>query len=139
MASRNPDSSQAQNDIPSRLAVLLIAHGSRRNEANLDLPRLADAIRARAIYPIVEIAYLELAEPTIDRGGRACVEQGAERVLMLPYFLSAGAHVTDDLDRSRKELAAQFPNIEFLLCRPLSLHPLLVEIVLDRLRDAENG
>jgi sirohydrochlorin ferrochelatase len=119
-------------------AVLLIAHGSRREEANLDLVRLADALRARAIFPIVEIAYLELAQPTILDGGRACVEQGARHVSLLPYFLSAGAHVTDDLEQFRCELAGQFPQVRFNLCKPLSMHPLLIEIVIDRLKEGES-
>jgi sirohydrochlorin ferrochelatase len=119
-------------------AALLIAHGSRREAANRDLFDLADALRTRSIYPVVEIAYLELARPTITEGGTACVAQGAEQVFLLPYFLSAGAHVTDDLERFRRELAEQFPHVRFSLCRPLSLHPLLVDIVVDRLAEADN-
>lgn len=118
-------------------AVLLIAHGSRRDEANRDLARLADLVRARGEYPIVEIAYLELADPTIPQGARRCVEQGAATVLMLPYFLSAGAHVTDDLERSRQQCEGEHPGVAFRLCPPLGLHPLLVEVVLARLTEGE--
>ncbi len=119
-----------------KTAALLIAHGSRREEANLDLVRLADAVRARDAYPIVEIAYLELARPSVLEGGSACVAQGARKVFMVPYFLSEGAHVADDLSRLRRDLAQQFREVTFKLCSPLSRHPLLVEIVLDRLREA---
>ncbi len=128
----------AEKTANGKRAALLIAHGSRRDAANLDLVGLADALRARAIYPIVEIAYLELAEPTILDGGRACVQQGADRVFLLPYFLSAGAHVTDDLERFRRELSEQFPHVSFILCKALSLHPLLIDIVVDRLAEAEH-
>jgi sirohydrochlorin ferrochelatase len=124
---------------PGKKAALLIAHGSRRDAANQDLAVLADALRVRAIYPLVEIAYLELAAPTILEGGAACVREGADQVFLLPYFLSAGAHVTDDLERYRRELADQFPQVRFILCRPLSLHPLLVDIVVDRLGEAERA
>jgi sirohydrochlorin ferrochelatase len=118
-------------------AALLIAHGSRRPEANRDLVELAVAIRGRTHYPIVEIAYLELAEPTIPQGARRCVEQGATRVLLLPYFLSAGAHVVEDLERIRADLGLEFPAVQFTLCQPLSLHPLLIEIVVERLKETE--
>ncbi len=118
-------------------AALLIAHGSRRPEANRDLADLAGAIRGRMHYPIVEIAYLELAEPTIPQGARRCVERGATRVLLLPYFLSAGAHVVEDLERIRADLELEFPDVHFTLCQPLSLHPLLIEIVVERLKEAE--
>ncbi len=114
-------------------AVLLIAHGSRRNEANDDLTRLAGILRAKQRYPIVETAYLELAEPDIPTAGQRCVAAGATLVKLLPYFLSAGAHVVDDLERHRRDLANRFPQVTFELCPPLGLHPLMVEIVLDRL------
>jgi sirohydrochlorin ferrochelatase len=120
-------------------AALLIAHGSRRPEANRDLVDLAFAIRGRTHYPIVEVAYLEVVEPTIPQGARRCVEQGATRVSFLPYFLSAGAHVVEDLERIRADLALEFPAVRFVLCRPLSLHPLLIEIVVDRLKEAESA
>jgi len=115
-------------------AVLLIAHGSRRPEANDDLLRLAEILRAKGLYPIIETAYLELATPEISSGGEKCVLLGATSVKLLPYFLSAGAHVVDDLERHRRELAARFPQVTFELCPPLGLHPLMIEILLDRLQ-----
>jgi sirohydrochlorin ferrochelatase len=128
-----PDSPRAEKS-----AALLIAHGSRRPEANRDLVDLAFAVRGRTHYPIVEIAYLEVTEPTIPQGVRRCVEQGATRVAMLPYFLSAGAHVVEDLRRIRADLAIEFPAVQLVLCQPLSLHPLLIEIVVERLKEAES-
>jgi len=119
----------------SPTAVLLIAHGSRRNEANDDLVLLAESVRARTAYPIVEIAYLELAEPTIPLGARRCIDLGAKEVLMMPFFLSAGEHVRDDLDRYRHEFGGQFDGVTFRLCEPLGLHPLLTEVVLARLEE----
>jgi sirohydrochlorin ferrochelatase len=120
-------------------AALLIAHGSRRPEANRDLVDLAFAIRGRTHYPIVDVAYLEVVEPTIPQAARGCVEQGATRVSLLPYFLSAGAHVVEDLERIRADLALEFPAVRFVLCKPLSLHPLLIDIVVDRLKEAETA
>ena len=119
-----------------KTAALLIAHGSRMDAANQDLVTLAEQLRSRRIYPVVQIAYLELAEPTILEAGKTCVQAGATRVYLLPYFLSAGAHVTNDLERFRRQLSAEFPLVRFNLCKPLSSHPLLVEIVVDRLRES---
>ena len=119
-------------------AVLLIAHGSRRQEANDDLLRLADAVRKRDRYQTVEVSYLEIASPTILESARRCIEQGACRILMLPYFLSAGAHVVDDLKRHQRELVSAFPDVSIELCRPLGLHPLLIEVVLQRLDEMSN-
>lgn len=116
----------------------MIAHGSRRAEANADLVRVAEAIRARNEYSIVEFAYLELAEPTIPQAARRCVARGATRVLLLPYFLSAGSHVTNDLERFRTEFAEAHAPVEFRLCPPLGLHPVLIDALLDRLGEGES-
>ncbi len=119
-----------------KTAVLLIAHGSRRAEANSDLTRLAEIIRSRGLYAIIETAYLEIAEPGTALAGEKCVSAGATHVKLLPYFLSAGAHVVDDLEAHRRALSERFPDVAFELCQPLGLHPLMVEIVLDRLQDS---
>ena len=118
--------------MPPRSALLLIAHGSRRPEANADLEFVAASLRERGTYDIVVPSYLELAEPDIATGGERCVEQGATRVTMVPYFLSAGVHVRDDLEASRLALAGRFAGVEFRLAGPLGRHPLLLEIVEQR-------
>ena len=118
-------------------AVLLIAHGSRRPEANEDLVRLSQMVRETNRYPIVEIAYLELAEPTIPQGATKCVERGAKRVLMLPYFLSAGVHVRSDLKEFQSQFRDQFEAVSFEVCEPLGLHPGIVEVVFERLKEVE--
>lgn len=120
-------------------AVLLIAHGSRRDAANQDLVKLAEMLRKRGLFPIIEISYLELAEPTIPEAAARCVEAGAHEVLMLPYFLSAGVHVQNDLEQFRSEFSARYPETGFRLCSHLGLHPLMLEIVLDRLKEADSS
>lgn len=114
-------------------AILLIAHGSRRAAANADLVKLAELVRARRPSEIVEIAYLELAEPTIPQGAARCVERGVSVVKMSPFFLSAGTHIAEDLTGFRTEFEAQYPDVRFQLCPPLGLHPLLVEALMERM------
>ncbi|MHC4878687.1 MAG: sirohydrochlorin chelatase [Planctomycetota bacterium] len=118
-------------------AVLLMAHGSRRAEANQDLVEVAYKLRNTGEYPIIVPSYLELAEPSIPDGARRCVELGATEVRMLPYFLSAGSHVTRDLERFRAALATEFPGVHFRLCPPLGLHPLMLDIVRARLGETQ--
>lgn len=120
----------------SSSAVLLIAHGSRRAEANADLLIVAEQLRERSDFEIVECSYLELAEPTIPQGAEKCVERGAKQVLMLPYFLSAGSHVTRDLEKHRNEFQSSFADVEFILCAPLGVHPKMIDIVIDRIHES---
>jgi sirohydrochlorin ferrochelatase len=115
----------------SSTALLLIAHGSRSAAANHDLVHMAENLRAEG-FPRVEISYLELAPPTIQEGGAACVVPGVTKVLMLPYFLSAGVHVQRDLEEARVQMETEHPGIRFLLAKPLGPHPQLLELLKSR-------
>jgi sirohydrochlorin ferrochelatase len=117
------------------IALLLIAHGSREPAANADLHHLADELRATDRYAAVVPAFLELAEPDIDAGAAACVDAGASRVVLVPYFLSAGVHVRRDLAAARERLAGRFCDVDFRLAEPLGPHPFLTEIVMQRAAD----
>lgn len=126
-------------DETTSTAVLLMAHGSRRAEANRELVDLADRLRSSGPHAIVEPSYLELAEPNIVAGGSACVAKGARVVLMIPYFLSAGVHIRRDLTEARDELASKFPDVAFRLGPPLGPHDLLDNLVKERIQDLERS
>ena len=120
-----------------RVALLMIAHGSRRPEANADLEYVAARMRERGRYPVVQVAYLELADPGIEAGGVLCVEAGATDVILLPYFLSPGKHVAEDLTAARDRLGGRFPAVRFVLAEPLGRHPLLLDVIDQRAREVE--
>jgi sirohydrochlorin ferrochelatase len=119
----------------STTALLLIAHGSRNQAANDDLHYVAAQLRARG-HAIVEASFLELSSPTIAEGGEACVRQGAERVVLVPYFLAPGVHVRRDLSEARETMSKRFPHVRFVLAEPLGRHPLLLDVVLERVAEA---
>src|SRR5262249_27520870 len=94
-------------------ALLLIAHGSREAEANADLEKLAAQLKRSSPYAIVESSFLELAEPTIDRAADRCITQGANVIVLVPYFLSAGVHVQRDLNGIKRRLGERYAKVTF--------------------------
>ncbi|ADV61583.1 cobalamin (vitamin B12) biosynthesis CbiX protein [Isosphaera pallida ATCC 43644] len=120
---------------PPDTAILLIAHGSRHQPANDDLIALADRLATREGWTITVPCFLELAEPDIAAGGAECVRRGARRVVMVPYFLSMGVHLTRDLTAARDELAQRFPEVQFHLGPPLGPDPALDDLVVRRARE----
>ncbi|MEZ6066489.1 MAG: CbiX/SirB N-terminal domain-containing protein [Planctomycetaceae bacterium] len=120
-------------------AILLIAHGSRRPAANADLLEVARRLGERRPGELIEVAYLELAEPDIPTGARRCVERGAREVRLLPWFLSAGAHVRDDLERYRREFTELYDGVRFACCPPLGIDELMIDVLQKRLDEADGG
>ena len=113
-------------------ALLIIDHGSTRDEANRMLEGVAEILRRRRPGLIVHIAHMELAEPTIRQGFEACVRDGATEIIAHPYMLSPGRHATRDSPAMVKEAAADFPDVNFQVTDPLGLHDKLGEVVLER-------
>lgn len=118
-----------------KTALVLIAHGSRRPEANDDLRRIAERLRSSGRTGVIA-TFLELAEPDIVSGGEAMVADGATTVVLAPYFLSAGRHVATDLEEARAELARRHPDRRFLLAGPLGPDPALEALLLRRVDEA---
>ncbi|MES9960770.1 MAG: CbiX/SirB N-terminal domain-containing protein [Sedimenticola sp.] len=98
--------------------LLLVAHGSRREASNDEVRavarKLADLAGDR--FDRVDAAFLELAQPSIPDGIACCCEQGAKRVLVLPYFLSAGRHVVTDIPAEVEKGRARCPEVSVELC-----------------------
>ncbi len=79
--------------------LLLVAHGSRRAQSNEEIATVAQALRVRVEdhYPFTTHAFLELAEPLIPEGIDHLIGKGVTEITILPYFLSAGRHVHEDV------------------------------------------
>jgi sirohydrochlorin ferrochelatase len=113
-------------------ALLIIDHGSQKEEANEMLYEVAEILRGLKPGLIVEIAHMELAEPSIKQGLRACVEAGAKEIIAHPYMLSPGRHATSDIPRMIEEYARNFPGIKYSVTPPLGLHNKIGEVILER-------
>lgn len=120
-------------DRPERLrAILLVDHGSRRADANAQLAEVAEALRRRIPGEIVEIAHMELAEPSVAAGIARCVAAGAQTIVVHPYFLGPGRHTRESIPELVDLAAQQHPGVKICISEPLGLHQGLIDAVLDR-------
>lgn len=120
------------NDITG---IIIVDHGSRKAASNDMLLELVEMFRNRVRnkHSIVEPAHMELAEPSIATAFDRCVSRGAQRVVVMPYFLLPGRHWEEDIPRLTAEAAARHSGIDYLVGAPLGLHPLIAEIINSRM------
>lgn len=113
--------------------ILIVDHGSIRNEANDMLRSMADLIQTMAGPDVVvRYGHMELADPNIAAGFSSCVEAGATNVTVFPYMLSPGRHSTSDIPRMVADVARTFPRVSFNVTPAFGLHEKLAEVVLER-------
>ncbi|QXC59708.1 CbiX/SirB N-terminal domain-containing protein [Aquihabitans sp. G128] len=113
---------------PTSVAVVVAAHGSRAEAANLAHRDIVDALDAR-IGPPVTPAFLELAQPSIPEGIDAAVAAGAATVLVLPYFLHPGRHLSDDLPAIVAEATDRHPGHQIRLLESFGSDVRLLELL----------
>lgn len=119
-----------------KTAILLMAHGSRVAEANDAVHEIARMVKNFADYEIVEVSFRENHSPNIQQGIDACVAQGAQRILLVPYFLYMGAHVQEDLPKEMEQARQRHPGVEMAMGRHLGVHKRLAKLVIDRIEEA---
>jgi len=113
-------------------ALLLIAHGSRREASNVEVRELAARLERLAgnRFGCVIPAFLELAEPDIPTGIGLCAKAGATTVTAVPYFLSAGRHVANDIPAELEKAARKHQAITIHLSDYLGKHESITELLL---------
>ena len=62
--------------------------------------------------------------------------QGAQRILLVPYFLYMGAHVLEDLPEELELARQRYPKVEMVLGKHLGVHDKLAEIVVERIAES---
>ena len=119
--------------------ILLAGHGSPAKEAvGLDqIARLLHGmIHNDCGNECVRVAYLQFGEPRLASALDACAKEGAKRVIIHPYFLSSGVHVTKEIPTVIREAEKRHPEVEFVYTEPLGVHNKLAELVLERINAA---
>lgn len=113
-------------------ALLLIAHGSRRQESNDEVRALASKLKKRCHqqYPIIHAGFLELADPLIPNGIELCIEEGAKQITVLPYFLNSGRHVVEDIPHIVADTQKQYPDIKIKISPHLGASDVMLDLII---------
>ena len=93
-------------------ALIMIAHGSRREEANAEFIALVERVRTAAgsKYGFVEPCFLELASPSLPEAADQVIGNGATHICVFPYFLNSGNHVLRDIPDIVAQLTSRYPH-----------------------------
>ena len=111
-------------------ALLLVDHGSRREEATRHVDWIAQQVRSRRPDLSVYVAHMELAPPSIADAIERCVADGIRELVVHPLFLVPGRHLSEDLPRLVEAAANQHPRLTVRITPALGLHPQLADLIL---------
>jgi len=123
-------------DQSAHIGIVIVDHGSRLTESNRMLQELASLFAARFAkeYSVVEPAHMEIAEPSIATAFDRCVQRGAKRVVVCPFFLGPGKHWTQDIPRLTANAAAKHPGVAYHVTQMLGIDDLILDLLNKRVQ-----
>ncbi|WP_028312827.1 sirohydrochlorin chelatase [Derxia gummosa] len=96
-------------------ALILFAHGARDPRWADPLRSVVERVRARAPGLRVELAFLELMQPSLPEAVAELSAEGIARITLVPAFLGQGGHIRRDLPLLLDELRRRHPRMRIEL------------------------
>ena len=113
-------------------ALMVVAHGSRHPESDVEIRALVDSIRTVSNgYQKVVHAYLEIASPDIPDTLQSLASAGAENIDLLPYFLARGNHVARDVPEIVEEFLTRNDGININILPHIGAAPTMANYVME--------
>jgi sirohydrochlorin ferrochelatase len=114
--------------------LIILAHGSRRQESNLEIKALAEEVKkiSASEYNFIEYAYLELIEPSLLQSIDKTINNGVSNITVLPYFLNSGKHVTQHIPSIVKTAIEKYPDCEITLSTSIGMSQNMPKLILEQ-------
>ncbi len=122
-----------------KTAVIILGHGSRGGGNDAAVKRIVAATRESVSSDIVEYAYLQYTQPTPEEAVDRCIQQGAKKIVIVPYFMQAGVHVTRDIPALIEKMKKRHPTVDIGVTDYIGAHPLMEQIVADLIRKSRES
>lgn len=92
-------------------ALILFGHGARDARWREPFDRLASLWKVQHPDTLVELAFLELMEPSLERAIASLVNAGAQAIVVVPVFFGQGGHLRNDFPVLLSACRETFPHI----------------------------
>ena len=92
-------------------AIILFGHGARDSRWREPFDRLADLWRQQYASIPVELAFLEMMQPSLEEAVANLHTGGATQITVVPVFFGQGGHLRNDFPVLLQSCQAKFPQI----------------------------
>ncbi len=93
-------------------AVILFGHGARDSRWREPFDRLVELWREQQPNTLVELAFLEMMQPSLEEATQLLVEKGANEIVVIPVFFGQGGHLRNDFPLLMERCQQRYPAIK---------------------------
>lgn len=92
-------------------ALILFGHGARDSRWREPFERLAELWKLQHPDTLVELAFLEMMQPTLEQAVASLEQKGISQIVVVPVFFGQGGHLRNDFPALLHACQEQFPQI----------------------------
>ncbi len=118
-------------------ALLIVAHGSKKTEPKQTFFKLVQYVKQQKQFDEVIGAFMQFSSPTIEESIAGLYEYGIRSIVVMPYFLFKGIHITRDIQNSIDTAKEQYSGLNIVLAEPLGYAKRLGDLIIERAKSAE--
>jgi len=93
-------------------AVILFGHGARDARWREPFDRLAALWRVQHSGVLVELAFLEMMQPSLEEAVTTLSNSGACEIVVVPVFFGQGGHLRNDFPVLLNSCQEKFPSMK---------------------------
>ncbi len=118
--------------------LVVVGRGTTDPDANAEVAKVARLLEEGRGYAGVEYGFISLAEPGVPAALERCRRLGAQRIVVVPYFLFSGV-LPDRVVEQSQAFAADHPELDVRVAGLLGATPELADLVLERYAEIQRG
>ncbi len=122
-----------------KTGIVMLGHGSRAavGEANDIIMEIAQKVKENLQQDIFEVAFMNTKSNRQNLAGAIdkVVEQGAQKVVIAPLFITNGMHIRYDIPEEIEEAKKKYEQVEFVFSRYIGADPVLAQLMVDRIKE----
>jgi sirohydrochlorin cobaltochelatase len=93
-------------------AIILFGHGARDDRWREPFDRLAVLWQEQHSDTPIELAFLEMMQPSLDEAVTSLITRGASQIIVVPVFFGQGGHLRNDFPELLRSSQKKFPSVQ---------------------------
>lgn len=112
-------------------AAILFGHGARDSRWREPFDQLISLWRDQQPQTLVELAFLEMMQPSLEAAVESLVQKGAKDIVVIPVFFGQGGHLRNDFPVLLDQCRQRFPAIQLSATPAVGESPAVLQAIIN--------